>query len=683
LNTLLIIVCSIISGAGFTFLLYSKKSPWSEQTNIFIAIFRFLSVALLVYMIISPFVKSNQTITEKSKLVIAIDNSTSVANGLEKNLELVKTKLETLQNKLGNKFDIKIFNLDGSFTKKIEDLDFTKKETDISNMLSLVNNSLEASDVKGMILLTDGIVNKGTSPLFSNFSYPIFTLGIGDTTKPKDVILINCLYNNIVGINNRFPISVEIKSYGYKGKSLNVSIFSGKIKLQSKILLITDNEFSGVVSFENSEKEPGIKHYTIVAQPIAGEFTEKNNQKEIYFEVIEVRQRIAVLSPFPHPDIKALVASLNGNENIEVQTFIMGIDEFPTDKFDLVIAYQLPAISEGYNKYLDGYIKNNTPILFVIGGATSISDLNVLLPNLKILAQQGQFDKVTGTLNPAFSRLNFNAGLTQFLDKSPPLIVPFGEYNLGAGWDVILNQKVGTIPTQKPLFAIYSGEGRSYGLVFGEGMWQWRMNEYAENQNTIVFDDIIKKTTTLLAQKTDKRKFRCNTSEKIYEENTPIIFKIETYNDIYEQVFDKEIRLDIKDAKGKTFNYKFVNSLTVPNFVLNGLMPGGYTFTSKTTLSGKEQMIKGEFSIQSISLENITQVADFELLRNISNQTTGHFYTLSHFDSLASEIDKLDANEKVYKVESVTEIITFKVLLFILIVILGFEWGIRKFLSQV
>ena len=246
MNTLLIIVCSIISGAGFTFLLYSKKSPWSEQTNIFIAIFRFLSVALLVYMIISPFVKSNQTITEKSKLVIAIDNSTSVANGLEKNLELVKTKLETLQNKLGNKFDIKIFNLDGSFTKKIEDLDFTKKETDISNMLSLVNNSLEASDVKGMILLTDGIVNKGTSPLFSNFSYPIFTLGIGDTTKPKDVILINCLYNNIVGINNRFPISVEIKSYGYKGKSLNVSIFSGKIKLQSKILLITDNEFSGV-----------------------------------------------------------------------------------------------------------------------------------------------------------------------------------------------------------------------------------------------------------------------------------------------------------------------------------------------------------------------------------------------------------------------------------------------------
>ena len=51
---------------------------------------------------------------------------------------------------------------------------------------------------------------------------------------------------------------------------------------------------------------------------MAGEFTKKNNQIDIYFEVIEVRQKIAILASAPHPDIKALIASLSGNENIAI-----------------------------------------------------------------------------------------------------------------------------------------------------------------------------------------------------------------------------------------------------------------------------------------------------------------------------------------------------------------------------
>jgi len=676
------VLISVFSGAAFAFLLYSKKHPWKDSTNILLAVFRLLSVALLIFMVLSPFIKSDKTISEKSKIVIAIDNSSSVNDALGKNTDELKNNIQMLTEQLGERFEIKTFDLDGSFTLPVSQLNFNKNESDIANMLNQVSSSLEASDVKALLLITDGIANKGTSPLFSNFNYPIYSVGIGDTTVPKDILVKNCLFNNIVGKNNRFPISVEIKAHGYKGERVSISIYSGRKKILSDNIYVDKNEFTGVVAFENTEKEAGIRHYKIVAETLKGEYTIKNNQKDIYFEVIEVVQKIALMASAPHPDVKALAASLDGNENIEVDICVENSNDFTAKKYDLAIAYQLPNVNSSFNTYLATFIANNTPILFVLGTNSNLNDLNKLLPNFKIIAQQGQFDKVTGIANAAFTRLSFNSYLNQFLDKTPPLIVPFGAYNLGNGWQTVLNQKVGIIETEKPLFALYASEGTQYGVIFGEGLWQWRINEYAENANTIVFDDFIKKTTTLLAQKTDKRKFRCNTSEKIYDENTTVLFKIETYNDIYEPIFEKEINFNIKNEKGKVLNYKFTNTALVPNFDLNGLTPGAYSFLCKTVLSGKEETAKGEFIIRNTTLEDITQVADFELLRNIAAQSKGKFYQETGFDKVYADLQTIDATKKIYKIDSISEIISFSIILFLIIIMFTLEWGLRKYLGQ-
>lgn len=683
MNTAVIVLISFFLGSVYALLLYSKKYPWKKRTNIALGILRFSFVFGLCYLILSPFLKTDQTTIEKSSLIIAIDNSLSIKDALKGNTNTLIEKIEQIKVRYADKFDVKFFTLNGQYNEPLSKLAFNKKDSNIEYMLNAVNSNFAATDVKAILLFTDGIINKGNSPLNQSYTYPIYSVGIGDTSIPKDIIVKNCLFNQIVGLNNRFPIEVEVKAFGFKGKNISVSLFEGKNKIQNKILNITSDRLTQSTNFESAEKTAGLKHYTIKAETIKGEYSTSNNSKDIYFDVIEAKQKIAVMSSVAHPDVKAIAASLSKNENAEVQIFVEGIHQIKSANFDLVIACQLPSFTTNFNNQIRTFAAQNTPILYVLGGNSNLSELNSILPNFKLLPFVGQFDKVNGQLNEGFSRFNFTVDINSFLAANPPLIVPFGEYNLGQGWEIVLFQKVGSVITTKPLLALYANEGKNMGVIFGEGLWQWRMNEFALHQNNIAFDELFTKIATLLAQKSDKRKFKCETLEKNFEENTPITFKIETYNDIYEPIFNKEIAITIKDDNKHQYNYKFINSVETPNFEIAGLPSGAYQYTATINLAGKELSTKGEFSIQNMNLEDVSKVADFELLRNMATQTGGEFTFIDQFENLKSKLDLVNPDKKIFKTENVVEIINLPILFFILLTLISVEWAVRKSLGEV
>ena len=64
---------------------------------------------------------------------------------------------------------------------------------------------------------------------------------------------------------------------------------------------------------------------------------------------------------------------------------------------------------------------------------------------------------------------------------------------------------------------------------------------------------MINQTIQFLATKSDKRKFRVNTSKKIYNESDEIIIKAKLYNDNYEQVLEEKIDLELKNEQGEIF----------------------------------------------------------------------------------------------------------------------------------
>ena len=150
----------------------------------------------------------------------------------------------------------------------------------------------------------------------------------------------------------------------------------------------------------------------------------------------------------------------------------------------------------------------------------------------------------------------------------PPVVGPFGNYDLKTNGYVLLNQKIGNVETEDPLMVFFQGDNKKSAVLVAEGIWKWRMQDYLKNKNHEAFDEFINKTVQFLSVKADKSKFRIFT-EKHYFENEEIQFDAELYNDSYELVNDPEITIELFEESGA--KYDFVFNRTSASYILNFL----------------------------------------------------------------------------------------------------------------
>jgi glucan phosphoethanolaminetransferase (alkaline phosphatase superfamily) len=72
-----ILVCFLVGGL-YAFILYSKKTNWTKNTNRILAAFRFVLVTLLCFLLMGPLLNQVTFFDEKPVVVLAVDNSASV-----------------------------------------------------------------------------------------------------------------------------------------------------------------------------------------------------------------------------------------------------------------------------------------------------------------------------------------------------------------------------------------------------------------------------------------------------------------------------------------------------------------------------------------------------------------------------------------------------------------------------
>ncbi|MFC7669384.1 hypothetical protein ACFQT0_19980 [Hymenobacter humi] len=60
-----------------------------------------------------------------------------------------------------------------------------------------------------MVLLSDGLVNQGRSPAYSDYNFPIYSVAVGDTVPKRDLRLTGLTYNRVAFSGNRFPLEAE------------------------------------------------------------------------------------------------------------------------------------------------------------------------------------------------------------------------------------------------------------------------------------------------------------------------------------------------------------------------------------------------------------------------------------------------------------------------------------------
>jgi len=678
------IIFCLLAGIAYAWLLYQPIPSWNKMLNYALAVLRGLTVAFICFLLLSPLIRKTETTIDKAKVVFAIDNSESVKKFGE---PLFKEIIAAERELSASGFEVSIQTLDK--TVKNDDTDstanavrFDKNKTDLSGLLQTVKSNFEGRNLTDVVLLSDGIVNQGISPTFGRYPFKVSTVAVGDTVPELDIRIKDVVNNRVAYLGNEFPIRAELIANGLSGKATTISLKQNGRIIETQKVIVDRDAFFKAYDFKTSSNQKGVQHYTIELGGISGESSIRNNKRDIYVDIIDGRQKILLLALAPHPDIKALRSLIESNDNYELDIQILTIsNNLPaTSKpYDLVILHQVPNVLGQGNALIRKFIDAKTPIWYILGNQSAVPLVNSLNRSLTINAANGQTDKVTARYNTAFQMLNLDAESLKILEQLPPLTVPFGDYNLSSGTEPILFQKVGTLNTSKPLLVLNTASEQKTAVLAGEGIWQWRQEEYALTSRQDVVDNLFQKLIQILSVREDKRKFRVYPVRSEYDAGEQVVFQTEVYNDIYEQIYGQEVSLTLTDEKGRIRQFTYTHSAENPRFNVSGLPEGVYRFQASAALRSGQEKASGQFVIKNADLEMNNTTADYGMLRELAAGTGGTFIKPSALSQFVQNLKNDRPSDRLDSTEEMVELIHLKWLFFLLVILLGVEWGLRKY----
>ncbi len=683
-----ILLCLLV-GAGYAALQYSAKAPWSKRLNYGLAALRFAVVSFLCYLLLMPFITTSTTRTEQPTVVLAVDNSQSVELFTPKGvLNQATTGLvrlaETLRSK-GFTVETRTLTPMPGRPARLDSLRFGAPTTDLDQLLTDTRDAYDGRNLAGVVLVSDGLVNQGRSPAYPDYRFPIYSVGVGDTIAKRDLRLTGLTYNRVAFSGNKFPLEVEIGFEGYAGGVATVELREGTRVLDSRRVALPAGGRRVKTTFQLTAPAPGKRRYALRVLPQPGEFTTLNNARTAFVEVVKGKLRVLLAGAAPHPDIKALRAAILANDNFDLILALPGMAPLRAGAdFDVAILHQLPAQGGLGNEILAQVKAKRSPVLYVIGAQSDLGAYNQLGTGLTVLPRGAQTDEVTPLPNPGFARFATDEESARRFAQYPPAPVPFGDLRLGAGTEAALWQRVGRVPTQKPLLVFGGPAEARRATLLTDGSWQWRLQEaVAHNDKPEAYDRLVIRTLQLLTQNTNKKRLDVYPSQDAFGTQDDVTLGAETYNAVFERLYNQSIDLTLTDEKKQTRRFSFANAEDGSPLRLGPLPAGLYRFQARATLGGQAQQDAGELLVQSQPLEALESKADYNLLAQLSRRSGARLYFPSQFDRLAQDILKANYKPVISSEEDMQDLINLKWIFFVILVFLTVEWAARKYSGSV
>jgi capsular polysaccharide biosynthesis protein len=688
-HTLWLLIPCIGIAFLYTWFFYRKDNSIEEIPRFLkylIRAFRFIVVLVLAFFLLSPMFRYFSTNVQKPILVFAVDNSKSVVmanDSVYYKTQFVKQYTDIIKS-FSDNYEIVKVNF-GDKARSSDSINFEDKRTDFSKLFDYIQATCSNKNVGAIVVASDGLYNSGINPLYiqTGINSPLYTIVLGDTTPRKDIRIEDVIFNKVVFKGNSFSIKLLIKSDKCKGENLQVNVTHNKNIIANYQNLIKTDEFTDEILFEIKADQPGLQHYLISVTPKTGEITTVNNYRDIVVEVLDSKQKVLLLVNSPHPDAGALRSALETNPNFEITYAVASDFKGNVTDYNLIILHQLPSKTNAATQIIQNAINSKVPILFSVGSQTLLSAFNRISTGLQINQTSQKYDEAYPFVNNSFVQFQFPQNLQDAIKDYPPLNVPFGDYKVNAGGYVLFQQRIKSISTSKPLVLFFDNFNDSrVGIICGEGYWRWRLKDYFNNSNHDAFNEIINKTIQYLTLKVKKEKFNV-TYKNIYFENEPLLFGAELYNDNFEPVNESDVIFDITNSDKKKFSYTF--SKTGQFYSLNAgtFPPGDFAFVASTQLGDKKYSKSGKFVVASVNIESAKLVANKKLMEQLAVKNNGKCYDINSMNSLIDEITK---NKNIvsisYTEKKLAELINFKILFFSLVLLLSFEWFIRKYFGS-
>ncbi len=576
---------------------------------------RALSLGILLLFLLSPILYYVNSLVEKPQILVLKDVSASL--DLAGGAGTKRDQLEGLGKTAGEKFASAGYELlPYEFSRGLEKDPST---TLLSPALAELAEKHDFSRIEGVLLLSDGWLRDESLESVRQLGAPFYA--VSDTLRPTnpDLAVTAVTANRHAYRGEPTLLRADLNSANYSGPA-TVNLMLGGKKVAAQTVRIQAGTPQSV-DFTQTFAQTGFYPFSIeLSAPGIAERSQNNNAHPGAIEVLNDRDKVAVISDTPAWDNKFLIDAIAADNRREVSHFrITGGRILSGDK-------PVPALPESGLAAL--VIVNNGGLR--LSGAVLNQVLQSHRRGVGVLYQGLPVDELAGIL--PLKRSNITTAYQGFLELTPaaaawPMlgfdaselqqIPPLDYFYVTAtkGAEVLATANN---PQRSPAIAASQVGGRVIAMAF-LNLWKWQLQSKSGGYRQLIGDSV-----TWLANRGGSGYEAIH--QNSYFLGEPIQIRLRAEDGIRAQRLDLNPELTVRDAGGKEVWRDFLtNSGGEYAASLELDKAGAYSFQIEDKVSGEKS--GGRFNLANSSFESRDLDFNLPLLSWLASDTGGKLLT--------------------------------------------------------
>ncbi len=620
----LALIFAIAAAASWLFYRNTQVLKWKKILLICIKTFAiFILLALFIEPVISYITNNNNNL--KSIVLIDVSRSSGIENRHDKISNIYNNYLSSKEDIFTFSTNIKQFNHKDSLV-------FNGAFTNISSAFRNIKENYPDNSYNSITLISDGIFNDGGNPLYEaeKFNVPFVIFPVGDTTEVNDVVIKNVLHNDKAFTGSSVKIRVIINVFKAGDGILQLKLLREGNEISTQQLHYLPSQNTYEAEFTVTENTPAKIHYSISAENIPGELTDKNNNSDFFITYIDNKINILVLSGGPGYDNEFTGSVLKriGNYNITYKTqksagdFYEGpldTKAFPELSAVFLLNFPVNVTSSPLFSEIANAIKQfKIPVIFFAGKNTDYGKLSSL------------DDILPFTLNKPNSSENlFKLAPVSGIENGLQNVQGIGSTN-----DIFRNvsgimPKPGsvTLATDKAsgepvLLSRITGMSRSAAFL-AYGLWKWKLNSGNNSEKTL--ESLLLELINLTIEKEKRTRFKVYPVRDVFDYTENVKIAAEVYDENYNITRNAKVSGSLFRKDGsKAGELTFIPFENIFYASLENIPAGDYNIVCDAELNGTYlSKATNRVLIDTLNSEYLETRMKLELLKDIADKTGG------------------------------------------------------------
>jgi hypothetical protein len=704
-----VVVVTIASIAlALSFLFYRHTLPVvTSKKRILLIFLRAAALSLLAVLLLEPVLRLVTSSAVIPSLAVLVDNSQSMRitdRTINRAAELKRLGQSEMLHHVEGRAALHYYTFGtrlrthASITHDTLALD--EQTTDIASALRALSREHEQTPFNAVLLISDGSYNLGHNPVYEaeRIGLPFYTVGIGDSSEQKDVVLTRVAVNEVVYGDAPAPVDATIKSSGYSGMRAVVSLQEGSRELDHATAILSEGTREYPIHLSYVPQGEGLKRLSVAVAPLPGELTTSNNQRSFFVRVLKTRLHVVLIAGSPSPDLTVIRQTLLEQNKFSIHTFTQrqasGFYEGPLlqpvlDSADCLILVGFPTSGTSgstLQSIQNSVLRDHKPFLFVNGRNVDLVRLQALGSVLPFTADLTSTTEQSVSFEPAEKQRDHplvqldRSGGSEAWKKLPPLFRTMSTYHAKPEAITLGYAALQGVVLPDPLVLVRSINRQKCVALLGYGIWRWRLMAQGSPQTEDLLTTFLSRTLQWLAAPDDTKPVRISTGKETYRQGEPVEFSGQVYDAQSRPVDNALVRITTMQGM-ETFETD-LRSIGSGRYegILGGLGEGEYSFRG-TARSGETEIgdDRGHFTVGGLNLEFQDTRMNAPLMRELAYRTGGKFFPSSESDTLETALFAQSFFAPHEHVSSTTlELWHLLYVPGVIVLLLTIEWTIRK-----